>query len=126
MKLVTKRSSVFVREFIPHYNGSNSDEVQRAATILFDKVFDLIQKKKINVIVDTTFASPKVVSNVERSLNRSRQVGIIYLYQAPIAAWEYTKKREKLEGRKVPKKVFIDAYFNAKINVNSIKKKFGK
>ncbi|MBT3249286.1 MAG: AAA family ATPase [Candidatus Pacebacteria bacterium] len=114
-----------LRELLPQYTGDNSDEVQRAATLLFDKTFDYIQKKNINAIIDTTFASPRAMQNVERSINRGRRVGIIYLYEDPIRAWEYTKKREKMEGRSVPKDIFINAYFSARQNVNKVKEKFG-
>lgn len=115
-----------LREFIPQYHKSNSDEVQQAATLLFDKVFDFIQTNNLNAIIDTTFASPKSIQNVKRSLDRGRQVGILYLYQDPLVAWDYTKKREKLEGRTVPKSVFINAYFSAKANVNKIKRIYGQ
>ena len=53
-------------------------------------------------------------------------VGIFYVYQDPLIAWEFTKIRERKEGRSVPKKAFIEAYFNAKNNVNKIKAEFGK
>src|SRR5690606_19667964 len=49
-----------LRDLLPeHYDGTNSDEVQAAATLLFDKAFDFIQKKNLNAIIDTTFASPR-------------------------------------------------------------------
>lgn len=48
----------------------------------------------------------------------------MYLYQDPLIAWEYTKKREKLEGRTVPKEIFINAYFSAKANVQAAKQKY--
>lgn len=110
-----------LRELLPQYNGENSDEVQAAATLLFDRAFDFIQKKQLNTIIDSTFASPRSLDNVKRALGRRRKVGIFYLYQDPLIAWDYTQKREKLEGRKVPKHVFIDAYFTAKKNVNLAK-----
>lgn len=65
------------------------------------------------------------MQNVERAINRGRKVGILYLHQDPLVAWDYTKKRERLEGRTVPKAVFIQAYFAAKQNVNQIKKIYG-
>jgi UDP-N-acetylglucosamine kinase len=115
-----------LREMLPQYNGNNSDEVQRAATLLFDKAFSYIQKKKLSVIVDTTFASPRAIENVKRALGRGRKVGILYLYQDPIISWYHTKKRERMEGRRVPKEVFINAYFFARKNVNEVKQKFGE
>lgn len=114
-----------LRELLPQYSGDNSDVVQRAATLLFDKAFDYIHRKKLNAIIDTTFSSPRSIQNVDRAINRGRKVGILYLYQNPLVAWEYTQKREKLEGRTVPKDVFINAYFSAKKNVRAIKHKYG-
>ena len=49
---------------------------------------------------------------------------IFYIYQDPIIAWDFTKKREALEGRKIPKSAFIEAFFGAKENVNKIKEIF--
>jgi|APSaa5957512535_1039671.scaffolds.fasta_scaffold104786_2 UDP-N-acetylglucosamine kinase len=114
-----------LRELLPQYSGNNSDVVQKAATLLFDKAFDHIQNKHLNAIIDTTFASPRSIGNVDRAINRDRKVGILYLHQDPLVAWEYTKKRERLEGRTVPKDVFIRAYFYAKDNVDKIKTKYG-
>jgi len=93
-----------LRDLLPQYKGNNSDVVQQAATVLFDKVFDFVQNKHLNAIVDTTFASPRSKENVGRAIRRGRKVGILYLYQDPLVAWDYTKKREKLEGRSVQKK----------------------
>jgi len=114
-----------LRELIPQYNGKNSNTVQQAATLLFDKAFDCIQNKNLNAIIDSTFASPRSIENVGRAMKRGRKVGVLYLHQDPLIAWDYTKKREKMEGRTVPKKVFINAYFSAKNNVDNIKKKYG-
>ena len=112
------------RDKFEEYDGKNSSSVKRACTILFEKSFDYVQKNSQNVIVDITFASPKSIEDVKRSVNRSRSVNISYLYQNPLTAWEYTKKREKLEGRVVPKKVFIDAYFDSRKNVETAKEIF--
>lgn len=65
------------------------------------------------------------LENLQRAINRGRSVGIIYLYQDPFVAWNYTKKREQIEGRTVPKSVFIKAYFSARTNVRIAKEQFG-
>lgn len=114
-----------LRKLLPMYKGNNSDQVQTACTILFDKIYDQIQKNGQSVLVDGTFSSPKSFKNIERALNRKRKVGIIYLYLDPIIAWQYTQKREKIEGRTVPKEIFINAYFKSHENVNHAKGLFG-
>lgn len=114
-----------IRECIPGYNGKNSDIVQGAASLGVQKLFDYVVDKRVNFILDGTFAKYEIAhKNVERCLKHNIQVGITYVYQDPIIAWGFTKKREKLEGRSVPKGAFVEAYFNSKDNVNKIKKEF--
>jgi len=116
-----------IKEFIPQYNGKNSDIVQGAASLGVEKIYDHALKFKQNVIVDGTFANYKVVhENIRRSLDKNRRVGIFYIYQNPLIAWDFTKKREKLEGRHIPKEAFIEAFFKARENVNAMKEEFGK
>jgi UDP-N-acetylglucosamine kinase len=82
--------------------------------------------KKQNAILDGTFADyEKGKSNIKRSIGKNRKVGILYIYQDPVLAWKLTKAREEKEGRCVPRKVFINAFFMAKDNVNKIKEEFG-
>ena len=64
--------------------------------------------------------------NIERSLNKRRHTHIFYVYQEPKIAWEFTKAREAMEGRRVPMETFVDAFFKAKENVERIMEEFGK
>jgi len=115
-----------IRELIPQYRGDNSDAVQGAASIGVEKLYDYVLKNKQNAIIDGTFANFNVVfSNVKRSLDKGRRVMIIYIYQDPIVAWSFVRKREVVEGRHVPKNAFINSFFAAKENVENIKKEFG-
>jgi len=114
-----------IRKEIPHFNGKNSYIVQSAAALGVEKLFDHVQDKKQNVLIDSTFADLKIArSNVKRALDKRRKAAIFYLYQDPVLAWGFTKKREKLEGRYVPKNMFIDAFLSAKDNVNRIRLEF--
>lgn len=116
-----------VKEFIPQYDKKNSSDVQGASSLGVEKLYDYILKSKKSAILDGTFAYyKKVKENIERSLKYGRYVSIFYVYQDPLVAWEFTKAREAMEGRNVPKDVFVDALFQAKENVNKIKLEFGK
>lgn len=116
-----------IRHFIPSYTGKNSDLVQRAASLGVEKLFDYVQHHQINAIIDGTFANYDIAkSNIKRALDKGRKVGIMYLYQDPTVAWEFTKKRETIEGRIIPKEAFIRAFYSAKENVNKAKKEFSK
>jgi UDP-N-acetylglucosamine kinase len=115
-----------VRKIFVDYTGNNSHEFQRACGLAVDYLFDHIQKKKINAVIDGTFVDyDKQKRNIERALNRGRKVEIYFIYQNPKEAWNFTKIREVVEQRHISKSVFIEAYLKSKENVNKIKKEFG-
>lgn len=89
-------------------------------------MFDHVLDKKLNAILDGTFAYGRAMENIERSLNRSRRVIIYYLFQDPAIAWKFTKIREETEGRRVSKEVFISSFLQAQENVNKAKECFGE
>ena len=115
-----------IKEMIPGYRGSNSEMFQSASSLGMEKVYDYIISKNLCAIVDGTLASYKVATkNIEIAVRKKRNVAIFYVYQDPIVAWEFTKKREALDGRHISKSIFIEAFFKAKINTNKLKKDFG-
>jgi len=114
-----------IREMIPCYDGKNSHGVQSAACLGVEKLYDYILKNKFNALVDGTLASYNVAEmDIRRSLKRGREVGIFYIYQDPIVAWNFTKIREEKEGRAITKDVFINALFQSKENVDKLKSVF--
>lgn len=115
-----------IRDMIPDYTGRNAYKFQGAAALGVEKLYDEVQKRNQNAIVDGTFSDfNKGLQDVERALNRGRKVGIFYIYQDPLIAWDFTKKREKVEGRHVSKDMFINSFLLAKENVNKVKKILG-
>lgn len=116
-----------VRDFIPFYDKTNAYRVQGAAALGVEKLFDSVLANNQDFLLDATFADyEKSRNNTVRCLHDKRKVGILYLYQDPRVAWKFTQKRTKLEGRNVPLDLFIKSFFNAKENVNRIKKEFEK
>lgn len=116
-----------IRDIIPSYTGKNSDKVQGAAALGVEKLYDYVLDKSKNCVLDGTFSKYEIASkNIDRSIRRGRGVLIFYVYQDPLVAWRFTKAREDLEGRRVPKGIFIDAFFNSKKNVNRIKELYKK
>lgn len=115
-----------VRDYIPYYDHTNAKAVQGAASLGVEKLIDCVLKNNQDFLLDATFADyEKSYQNINRCLHRGRKVGITYIYQDPLVAWDFTKKREKVEGRPVPKDIFIHAFFLAKENVDKIKNEFG-
>lgn len=112
------------RALFPGYIGNNSDEFQRGAALLVDAALDLVLKKGYSFILDGTFATAKVNQNIERALKKNYNVLVYYVYQDPFIAWDFTKKREVVEGRFVPKERFINAFFQSRKNLIHMKEEF--
>lgn len=115
-----------IREMIPGYKGNESHIVQRAASVGVEKLFDQVQDKKQNAIVDGTFAHFDVsLKNINRDLKKGRKVGIFHIYQEPLVAWDFTRKRAELGGRSIPCDAFVEEFFTAQENVKRMKAQFG-
>lgn len=114
-----------IRTLCPGYVGNVAHVFQNAATKGVHILYDYALKNNINVILDGTFAYSSALENIARSLDRNRKVEIFFVYQDPLQAWDFTKKREELEQRRVLKEVFIDSFFKARENVNKAKTIFG-
>lgn len=114
-----------IRTICPGYTGANAHIFQDAATKGVHILYDHALSKSINVILDGTFAYNGALENIKRSIEHGRKVEIFFVYQDPLQAWDFTKKREALERRNVSKEVFIDSFFKAKENVNKAKVTFG-
>lgn len=112
-----------IRELCPEYSGNNAHLFQDAATLGVNKLYDYVNKKKYNVLIDCTFSCLEYAKdNIDRAIRKKRNIDIFYIYQDPKAAWEFTLKREKIQKRKITLDVFIEDFFSAKENVNEIKK----
>ncbi|MFH0856850.1 MAG: zeta toxin family protein [bacterium] len=111
-----------IRNILPGYDGKNSDAFQGAASLGVNKLYDYVLKNKINALIDGTFAQLKYAEeNIKRALDKNRDIVIFYVYQDPLIAWDFTKKREELEGRRVPVDAFVKDFFEAKNNVDKLK-----
>lgn len=49
---------------------------------------------------------------------------MIYVYQAPVIAWDFVRAREFIEGRRIQQDTFITRYFGARDVVQKIKNEF--
>ncbi|OGJ54030.1 hypothetical protein A2880_02155 [Candidatus Peribacteria bacterium RIFCSPHIGHO2_01_FULL_49_38] len=116
-----------IRAMIPGFDGSNASVFQAAATVGVEKLYDHVLAKGLSVIVDTTFTPfAKARSNVTRSINKGRAILIIYVYQDPVQAWKFTKARELVEGRVIPRTSFIKQFLEAPHCVNRMVRECGE
>ena len=114
-----------IRELCPNYNGQDAHLFREASVLGVNKLYDYINKKKFNALVDGTFSNEKyAITNIETAIKKGREVYIIYIFQDPQRAWGFTLKREKMQNRKITIEVFINSFIKAKDNVNKIKSIF--
>ena len=114
------------RTELPGYTGSNSSLFQRAVSVLVSAVLDKALRLQQSFLLDGTASNFDTVSlNIRRSLKRGRFVLVLYVYQNPERAWEFVQARERIEGRNIPLRGFLDQYFAAREVVNRLKYEFG-
>lgn len=107
------------------YNGANAGLYQEGVGIAVNDLYRAAIKQRQSVLIDGTFAYNKWRDNIDMSIRDNRLVEIYYLYQDPVIAWGFVKKRESTQGRAVPKKVFIQDYIASIKNVCEAKEVYG-
>lgn len=118
-----------IRMWLPNYIEGKA-ELFNSATIkgveiLVDHCYEPRSDKSF--LLDGTLSNIGVAQrNINRALKRNRAVQIFFVYKDPIVAWSFTQKREKIEGRNIPKTNFISHYFNSIETVNRLKEEYGK
>jgi UDP-N-acetylglucosamine kinase len=116
-----------LRKFFPGYTGNNAHIFQGGISIITDFLQDEVLRKGISFLMDGTFSNFEIsAKNIDRSLKRGREVTIIYIYQDPETAWDFTKKREIVEGRRITKEMFINGFLRSADTVTKIKEKYGE
>jgi UDP-N-acetylglucosamine kinase len=114
-----------LRELIPGYNGANSYLFQGAVSLIVERIHDYALRNEQTFLLDGTLSKyDKAVDNITRSLNKNRTVLIFYVYQKPDVAWKFTKAREVVEGRHIPKEIFIQQFIESQETINKIRKDF--
>lgn len=109
------------------YDGANSHIFQKAATRLVHEIHNAALKKRINFLLDGTFAVESVArENIRRSLKRGRSVYVVFVYQAPAKAWHFVQQREAAEGRRVRPKDFAKKFCASQEVANKMKAEFGE
>ncbi len=115
-----------IRAVLPCYVPGRAEVFQAAVSVAVEKIHDFALSKRMSFLLDGTFSNLlKAKNNVARSLDKKRAVLVEYVYQDPFIAWDFTQKREVIEGRNIPKTVFIDQFFAARENAMLVKKEYG-
>lgn len=133
-KMFVKLDADEIRAILPQYKRSdphggikgNARVVQRAAGVGLGILRDYCIEYTIPFIQDGTFSNYHVLRSViKQILSKNGLVWIFYIYLDPVFAWDFTRKRELIEGRDIPKDDFIKQFFCSRENVDMIKEEFG-
>jgi adenylylsulfate kinase-like enzyme len=116
-----------LRQYLPGYSGNNSYLFQGAISIIVDKIHDMAIDNGQTFLLDGTLSKyNKAEDNINRSLNKSREIRIFYVYQKPEVAWKFTVARETAEGRNIPKDVFVESFLESRQTIDRIRKNFNE
>lgn len=126
-KLIVRIDPDEIRLKIPTYIPGKAElfnsATNKGVEIIVDHCFD--KKYNKSFLLDGTLSNREIAKkNIDRALKRQRKVLIYYVYKDPIVAWDFTQKREKVEGRNIPKESFINQYFGSIETINAIKKEY--
>ena len=99
---------------IETYTPQKADKFRASASMLLSRTFDMVVDKGYDFIMDGTFGSAAVLQDLERAIRNGYTIKIVYIYQNPKIAWEYTVAREKVEHRAIDFENFV---FSAGTNI---------
>ncbi len=106
---------------IDGYSPEIADRYRAGASALLNKTYDIVVKRGIDFIMDGTFSSKSALFDVRRAISHGYKVKIIYIFQDPKIAWNFTLAREKVEHRAIAIDGFIDSYFKITKNIKDVK-----
>ncbi len=107
------------------YDGKNSDLFKRGCIKGVEILYDHCLKNKLHTILDGTLSSFGIADrNMTAALNIGAVVYIVYVYQDPVVAWGFTKIREREEGRRIERELFVNSLFKSIEVVNALKNKY--
>lgn len=112
-----------IAEEIEGYRPEKADEFRQAATLVMNNLYSEIMHKRTDFIMDGTFGSKNAILNIERAVSHGFQVKVIYVYQDPKLAWEFTRAREKIEHRGIDREGFIESYGKVTGNIRKVAEK---
>jgi UDP-N-acetylglucosamine kinase len=115
-----------IRAFIPGYIPKKAYIMHGAASLGVEKLIDSCFHNCQSFILDGMLSNfDRAVRNIDNCLLKNRLVIIFYVYQDPKIAWKFTQDREKVEGRNIPKDVFIHGFLESRNVAQLLKDKYG-
>lgn len=105
---------------IETYSPRKADKFRKAASALLSRTYDSVVKDGYDFIMDGTFGGQSAIQNIERAVKHGYKIKVIYIYQAPQIAWQYTIAREKVEYRAISLDGFLKSYYKTLRNLGRL------
>lgn len=115
-----------IASLLPGYAPEKADEFRKPATSLLGECLTYALHHNISFIMDGTFSSKQAEKNIERCLKRNFGAQIIYVFQDPRLAWQFTLAREQVEHRSIKFEGFVNSYYKTIQNIKDISKKYSQ
>lgn len=109
---------------IKGYRPEHADLFRKSASNLLSRVFDIVIDKELDFLMDGTFGGDQAVLNIERTIKHGYTIKVLYVYQDPRLAWDFTVKRERIEHRSIDQNGFIETYFKTAENLLCVVEKY--
>ena len=119
-----------IRVLNPYYQKTtetqkgNAHLIQKAASIGLEHCRKYCIENGIAFVQDTTLSNRGSVDLIKKLSNANWNMTIFYIYQDPEKAWQFTKAREEIEGRSVPKESFAESFTGIIHNIEKIQQKY--
>ena len=109
-----------IATLIEGYRPQIANKFRAGASAIMNRIYDEVIKKRIDFVLDGTFAGTAAISNVQRALDHGYTLKIYYIHQEPLVAWKFTQARELIEHRSINKEGFIDTYMRVYENLGRL------
>lgn len=122
-ELSLKTVRIDMDEIATHIDGYEPQQAhafREAASDVLNALLDRSLHRKVDFIMDGTFRSSKAIANILRCQEKGYIIKLLFVYQEPLLAWEFTKAREIVEKRAIDREGFIDAYFDIFSNIDQL------
>lgn len=110
----------------PGYTPKTYAKFRSQGNNVLARCIDELRKARYNMMIDGTFSgtSGSSIRNVEKLLENGYRVSMVYMYDRPEIAWEYTKLREQETNRGIDKDGFSNSCKNISANIQEALLKF--
>lgn len=110
----------------PDYTPKTYAKFRSRGNNMIARCIDVMRKRRFNMMIDGTFSgtSGSSLRNIDKLIEAGYLVIMIYMYDDPFTAWQYTQAREQITDRGIDREGFIDSCNNISNNLRLVLNKY--